>query len=214
MEHAGTGVFATGSNTSLNMVAPTTTVGGNSMYASVTIDGTSPPASVNISSLLVNSGLQYMIVDGITGANLAVQGSGGTLANYVSGTNILPQSLLGPAGLRPPVIVTAAASPTPVTVTANNNLATFDNTGSTSSVSYTLPTPVAGMTYTFLQSTGHAISITPGSAVTIYPGLACPLTAVMGDTMSSSTLYSAVTLQAINPTSWRATSCSGTWTIP
>jgi hypothetical protein len=98
MEHAGTGVFATGSNTSVNMVAPTTTVGGNSMYASVTIDGTSPPASVNISSLLVNSGLQYMIVDGITGTNLAVQGSGGTLANYVSGTNILPQSLLARPG--------------------------------------------------------------------------------------------------------------------
>jgi hypothetical protein len=104
--------------------------------------------------------------------------------------------------------------PTPVIVTANNNLATFDNTGSTASVGYTLPTPVAGMTYTFLQSTGHAISITPGSAVTIYPGLACPLTAVMGDTMSSSTIYSAVTLQAINSTSWRATSCSGTWSIP
>jgi hypothetical protein len=113
MEHAGVGVFATGANTTVNIVAPTTTVSKNSMNTSVMIDATNPPSSVNISSLLVNSGLQNMVVDGITGATLLAPGAGGTLASYISGTNILPQSLLGPAGLQPPVSVAPTAATPP-----------------------------------------------------------------------------------------------------
>jgi hypothetical protein len=214
MEHAGVGVFATGANTTVNIVAPTTTVSKNSMDTSVVIDATNPSSSVNISSLLVNSGLQNMVVDGITGATLLAPLAGGTLASYVSGTNILPQSLLGPAGLQPPVSV-APTTATAITVTANNSLTTFDNTGSTVTLlTYTLPTPVARMTYTFLQSTANKISISPGTGVTIYSGRSCVTTPVSGDTLSSTTQYSAVTLQAINTLSWRATSCSGTWTMP
>jgi hypothetical protein len=188
-------------------------VGSHSMYSSLTIDsGSSAPASGNMSSLLVNSGPQFMVVDGITGANLAVPSSGGALAHYVSGTNILPQSLFGPAGLQPPVAVKTSS----YTITANDNFTTFDNTGATATVTFTLPAPpIPGMTFTFLQSTtSQKITISPGSGVTIQPGLSCAITPAAGATISTTTQFAEITLQAINTTTWRATSCGGTWTTP
>ena len=44
-EHAGTGFFVTGANTSAEILAPTVTVGNGSMYAGVTIDSAKKPAS-------------------------------------------------------------------------------------------------------------------------------------------------------------------------
>jgi hypothetical protein len=215
MEHAGTGVFVTGSNTSVNLVSPTTTVGGNSMYASVTIDsGANAPASVNISSLLANSEVQYLVVDGITGVSLPIQGSGNALANYVSGTSLPIQSLFGPAALQPPVMVKTGN----YTVTANDNLTTFDNTGASSNFVYTLPNPpVPGMTYTFLDSAATSIGfrLSPGSGVSIQlTANGCGVTPAAGISVSTMTQYSGVTLQAISPIAWRSTSCTGTWTTP
>jgi hypothetical protein len=215
MEHAGTGVFATGSNTSLDIVGPTTTVSNNSMYSSVTIDsGASAPASVSISSLLANGGPQFLVVDGITGVSLSNPSSGGTLAHYVSGTNLLPQSLLGPTGLQPPVAVKTSS----YAITPNDNLTTFDNTGASGAITYTLPaSPTPGMTYTFLQSTTtHKITISPGTGITIQMSTAtgCNAAPASGVTISTTTEFSALTLQAINTTTWRATSCGGTWASP
>ena len=68
-EHAGNAIFVTGANTSVDIIEPTTTVGGNTMYASLNLDSANPPASVSISSLL-SAGTQFLVVDGITGNSI------------------------------------------------------------------------------------------------------------------------------------------------
>jgi hypothetical protein len=82
-------------------------------------------------AVIIAYGLPFVLFDGITGANIPASVAGPiVLQQYVSGTGQVPQSVLGPAGLQPPVIVTAPTTTSAsVTVTANNNLATFDNTG-------------------------------------------------------------------------------------
>jgi len=109
------------------------------------------------------------------------------------------QSLFGPAGLQPPVVVKTTGT---YTVTANDNLTTFDNSGAGSNVDYTLPNPpVQGMTYTFLNSatTGTGVRLTPGSGVSIQlTANGCSVMPAAGITVSTTTQYSGVTLQAIN----------------
>jgi hypothetical protein len=182
------------------------------------IDSANPPLAVNIISQLAY-GLPFVLFDGITGANIPASVTGPVvLPHYVSGTGQLPQSVLGPAGLQPPVIVTPAATSTSVSVTANNNLTTFDNTGATASVTYNLPAPVVGMTYTFINSvgtTGAPVAIAPSSGV--YIGASqfanCANTR-SGHLTLASTVVASITIQALNPGLWRATSCGGTWTAP
>jgi hypothetical protein len=213
-EHAGTGYFITGTNTSAEILAPTTTVGGGSMFAGVTIDSANKPASVNVTSLLANSGIQLMVVDGINGASVpAPSGNGSVLAHYVSGTTYFPQSLLGPTGLQPIV----AEKTGNYTVSPNDNFTTFDNYNATTAITYTLPTPVAGMTYTFLESasTAQNVFITTASGISILANqfTNCANTSI-GHLNLKAAASASITIQAINSTIWRATSCGGTWTAP
>jgi hypothetical protein len=204
-EHAGTGVFVTGSNTSVEILAPTITAGGNSLYAGVTIDGTNPPLSVNINSMLSNGTQQFFVVDGLTGTNTAPFGSGASvLSSYLSGT----AALLGPAGLQPPVAVKTAA----YSVAISDSMTTFDNTGATGTVVYTLPTPLPGLTYTFLQTAGHQITLTP-SVGTIQASQFSPncVNAASGHSLYTTATNASITIQAINTSTWRATSCGGAW---
>jgi hypothetical protein len=103
-------------------------------------------------------------------------------------------------------------------VTANNNLATFDNTGSTAAVTYTLPSPLAGMTYTFLQSTstGQSIFLSPtGSSVVIQASQFsnCATTTGTDPKLTTTSTNASITIQAISSTIWRALSCVGaSWT--
>jgi hypothetical protein len=189
------------------------------MYAGVMIDSTNPPLAVNITSQLAY-GLPFVLFDGITGANIPASVAGPVvLPQYVSGAGQIPQSVLGPAGLQPPVIVTAPTTASAsVTVTANNNLATFDNTGASQAVTYNLPAPVVGMTYTFINSvgtTGAPVNITAASGVYIEASQFTNCSSThSGHLTLTSNVMASITIQALNSGVWRATSCGGTWSAP
>jgi hypothetical protein len=110
---------------------------------------------------------------------------------------------------------TASAS---VAVTANNNLATFDNTGASQAVTYNLPAPVVGMTYTFINSVGAGAPVIIAPSSGVYIAAAQFISCGANTSGSHLTLHAAVvasiTIQALNSGFWRGTSCGGTWTAP
>jgi hypothetical protein len=110
--------------------------------------------------------------------------------------------------LQPPVAVKTAA----YSVAISDSMTTFDNTGATGTVVYTLPTPLPGLTYTFLQTAGHQITLTP-SVGTIQASQFSPncVNAASGHSLYTTATNASITIQAINTSTWRATSCGGAW---
>jgi hypothetical protein len=210
-EHAGNGYFITGADTSVEILAPTVTTSGT-VYTGLTVDSVAPPTSVNISSMLANTGVQFMIVDGITNTSIPVTSNTSVLSNYLSGT----AAMLGPAGLQPPLVEKTGN----YSLTANDSFTTFDNSNAgTTAITYTLPTPAAGLTYTFMQSLSTKITIQPSSGAYLIQSMkfsGCADTTTMHPTLYSITPESTITIQAVvslTGASWCATSCAGAWAI-
>ncbi len=94
------------------------------------------------------------------------------------------------------------------TVTSDENGQTFTNAGAVATVTFALPTPVVGLTYTFIVAAAQNVILDVGGSVVIAIG---EIAGTAGGGASSNSPYSAVTLKAVSATLWVATSFTGSW---
>jgi hypothetical protein len=95
------------------------------------------------------------------------------------------------------------------TLTADQSYQTFTNEGAAGTVTLSLPTPVAGLEFTFVVVASQSLVIDVGGSVVIYVG-ETPSSA--GGSASANSPGSIITLKAISTTVWVATSLVGSWT--
>lgn len=98
---------------------------------------------------------------------------------------------------------------TPVTVTAVSSGSTYTNDGAGGTVTFNLPTAVAGLKYTFIVATAQTLSVkaATGDYIMVAAG-----TSTSAGTCANATPYSRLDLTAINATSWVGVT-TGTWTL-
>lgn len=106
---------------------------------------------------------------------------------------------------------------TPVAAkTASTNVADaesgklFNNTGAGAEVPFTLPTAVAGLTYTFVVSDADGIKVTAAAGDTIRLGTTVSKAAGY---VSAAAIGSTLKITAINATEWIAEYWVGEWTV-
>jgi len=95
------------------------------------------------------------------------------------------------------------------TVTSAETGTTFTNSGAAGAITFTMPTPAAGLVYTFIVATAQTVTVDVSGAVVIAIG---EISGTAGGGASSNSPYSSVTLKAISTTLWIATSSTGSWT--
>ena len=102
----------------------------------------------------------------------------------------------------------------PVTTTAapgaTDTGTVYTNEGDANGATVTLPTAAAGLVFTAYVQTAKTFTITAGSGDTIR--IASSVTDAAGS-VTSSTVGSALVLQAINATEWVALSSTGSWSF-
>lgn len=103
---------------------------------------------------------------------------------------------------------TVTAYTTDHTVTAAETGETFINTGAAGAVVFTLPTPAAGLVYTFIVAEAQTVTLDVGGSVVIAIG---EISGTAGGGASCNSPFSAVTLKAVSTTLWVATSNTGSW---
>lgn len=86
----------------------------------------------------------------------------------------------------------------------------FANTGATGTVTFTLPTAAAGLSFMFYTDAAQALTVTAGASTTIRSGAS--VTASAGN-ITNSTTGNFIRLTAISTTQWIAESVVGTWTF-
>jgi len=95
-------------------------------------------------------------------------------------------------------------------VTSADNLVVFTNEGALGLVTFTLPTAVAGLQYSFVTIDGDGIRIDANTGDTIRIDTAVSASAGY---IQGTTIGETITLVAVNATEWVALSYVGTWTI-
>ena len=99
----------------------------------------------------------------------------------------------------------------PNVITTSESGKVFTNEGTTGENHHDLPAAEAGLRYTFICEDATGIQINPSSGDQIYLGQTA--STVTGGNIESTTAMSAVTLVAINATTWVATEYTGVWTV-
>jgi hypothetical protein len=89
-------------------------------------------------------------------------------------------------------------------VTSSDHAATLTNTGATGPVTFTLPTPEEGLTYTFVVYPGQLLTITASS------GTIC-INNAFRTSVQNSTNGSSITLKAVSTNRWNTIAHEGTW---
>jgi hypothetical protein len=131
---------------------------------------------------------------------------GGTGAVLFAGGVHVAKRIVTPSTITAGTLVAAKTSAYPVVATEPRTL--FTNEGASAGVTFTLPTAVANLSYTFVVQDADGVTITAASGDTIR--FAGTVTAAAGS-IASTTIGSTITLVAINATEWIAISVVGTW---
>jgi hypothetical protein len=119
-----------------------------------------------------------------------------------------PQGIQGPPGTGGGgTIVTKTAS---YTILAGESGSSFTNEGATAKIDLTLPSAAAGLIYTFIVQDFDGLRVVAAATDTIRLGGA--LSTIAGN-LDSTSVGSAVTLQAVNATEWIATAYGGLWAV-
>lgn len=153
------------------------------------------PAQISASAGLIAD-------NGSTGSDIFIgQDAGVAVFNIKDGGGMLARYLVeaNTAGSGSPNILTAAESRTVLT-----------NEGATALNYNTLPTAVAGLTFTFIVQDADGIRVTANTGDTIRVAGVVSASAGYAE---STTIGSALTLVAINATEWVAISSLGTWSL-
>lgn len=126
-------------------------------------------------------------------------------------TNVLNISSLGEVtSTRVLVEANTAVLASPNAIGFDESQTLFTNEGATALNYHTLPTAVAGLTYTFYVADSDGIRIVANTGDNIS---VAGTTSTSGGYAESTTIGNSVTLTAINATTWAATSVIGSWTI-
>lgn len=97
------------------------------------------------------------------------------------------------------------------TIAVSQNFETFTNLGAVGQITLTLPTPAAGLQYTFIVATAQNIILDVGGSVVIAIGEGSPSSA--GGSVACASPYSVLTLKAISATLWVGIyQLGGAWT--
>lgn len=86
----------------------------------------------------------------------------------------------------------------------------FTTIGSSGEVDFTLPTNSSGLRYTFIVGVAHILKIIANTGSTL--SLADSISATSGN-MTSSTIYSSITMVSIVSNNWVALQSTGAWTV-
>lgn len=108
------------------------------------------------------------------------------------------------------LITTTAGVGSPLLLTAEQSDAVITNEGATAMTYITLPTPIAGLSYTFYCRDTDGIHITAGAGHTIRIASS---NSASGGFIETVTLGNMVTLLAVNTTQWASMGHEGTWTV-
>lgn len=114
-----------------------------------------------------------------------------------------------PAGILGGRVVTAKTTNYSIAAATDSNTL-FTNTGAAGEVDFTLPTAVAGQTYTFYVDVAQTLKVIAGASTTIR--VAGSVSASAGN-ITNSTIGGCVRLTAISSTKWIAEYVTGTWTV-
>jgi hypothetical protein len=98
------------------------------------------------------------------------------------------------------------------TVTPNDSGNVFSNAAATGEVDFTLPTPVAGFSYTFVVAAAQTLKVITPSGTNIAIDTS---NSASGGNITASAVYTSITLVAISTTQWvtRAAGNAGSWTV-
>jgi hypothetical protein len=140
----------------------------------------------------------YKSSDGTVGGTRTTGGVTFKNGLYTSGT------ITSGAG----TIVTAKTASYTVRAVDSNTF--FTNAGASGEVDFTLPTAVAGQTYSFYVDAAQTVKIIAGSSTIIQ--VAGSTSAPAGN-ITNATQGACITLVAISTTKWVAASHEGTWTV-
>lgn len=133
-----------------------------------------------------------------------------TSAGNLSIDNGTSGSALGTLALSKLVEANTAGSGSPNILTASESNKVLTNEGASALNYHTLPTAVAGLTYTFIVQDADGIRITANTGDTIRIAGVVSSSAGYAE---STVIGSTVTLVAINATEWLAVSSIGTWSL-
>ena len=95
-------------------------------------------------------------------------------------------------------------------VAATDGNTFFTNSGVQGTVNFTLPTPIAGLTYTFYVDAARMVQVTASAGATIQ---VAGYVSLIGGNASNATSGSVLQLVAISTTRWVAESYAGPWVI-
>jgi hypothetical protein len=152
-----------------------------------------------------NSTNNLYIQDAVNGFSIITAVQGATPTVDAAGVWTFSSGILRVESV---VAKTQAVSPYSVTAAESGRL--FTNEGATASVTFSLPTAVAGLTYTFVVQDADGIIVDAATGDTIQ--VAASVSATSGNA-TSTTIGSSLTLTAINATEWVATSMLGSWVV-
>jgi hypothetical protein len=192
-----------GYNTSPGLLVTAAPAGGTFAYASVYALSYFAEgggfvvfnALANTSSFVFSSGATG---DAYTGMRYNSAGLLAIIGNESSGG---PNSAPPGATIYAANIVTKTANYTCVQL---NTGARLNNLGATGAVTFTLPTPFIGATYTFTNLVAQTLNVTTPSGSIFFPGLT-------GATRTTTVQYSSCTITCFDGTNWVAESIVGTW---
>lgn len=161
---------------------------------------------MSLAGAFTTSGANTLVLT-TTGSTNVTLPSSGTLAilgaNTFTGVQTINAALLAEVSI-------AAKTSSPYTVLSTESGRVFTNEGTTVSITFNLPTAVAGLTYTFIVQDADGIVVDANTGDTIR--LATQVSASSGNATSTA-IGSVLTLAAINATEWIATSINGTWVV-
>lgn len=95
------------------------------------------------------------------------------------------------------------------TLIASQSYGIFTNAGSAGTVTLSLPTPTAGLEFTFICISAQDFVLNAGGTVQIAIG---EIIGTAGGGATCNSPYSTVTIRAVSSTLWVATSSLGSWT--
>lgn len=136
------------------------------------------------------------------GSSFVVNADYGVAFAQFSGTAWLAEKSPPPSGGS---VVSKTAN---YTVLAANSGTTFNNIGATGAVTFTMPTPVAGLEYVFVVAAAQNMVLDVGGSVAIGIG---EIATSPGGQVACASPYSAIKLKALSATLWVAVSMIGSW---
>ena len=154
-----------------------------------------------------------------TGTGISITAGAGTLqVNNTGVTSAVAGTGISVSGATGAVTISATGGGTRTVTAKTGNYSVvsgdsgtfFDNTGAAGAVNFTLPTPSAGLWFSFYTDSIQTVTVTAPASTTIKLGGS---TSAAAGNVTNATGGTCVTLIGISSTQYVATGYTGTWTV-